>query len=272
MITLLISIAIGCAAAGVAFVWLPWWAALPIGLVFFGGAQYAAGRILKSRLEAHMKRAQDILLTGQKRLKHKMAQWQIRPPGSVRQAQLEIERDQRVFIEKALEEVKLLQPWEKWSPLLKKQTATMKLQLYWQLRDMREVDALLPVALYMDPMSLAIRLARQIMLDAPPEKLRKTFDKSVARLRYNQSALLYAAYSWALVQRKDLDAAHKILLQACEKNENETLKRNKEAIANNQPQKFSNAGFADEWYALWLEEPPKPKTVRQQPPRGGRPF
>ena len=272
MITFFLALLLGCAAAGVSGVWLPWWAMLPIGLAVFGGAQYAAARLLKPRVEAHMKIAQDILMAGQKRLSQKIAQWQIKPPGSVRQAQLEVERDQRVFIEKALEEVKKLEPWEKWSPLLKKQTATMRLQLHWQLRDMKTVDALMPKALFMDPMSLAIRLARQIMLDAPPEKLRKTFERSAARLRHKQGALLYAAYAWALVQRNELDAAHKALIEACDKIEHETLKRNKEFLANNQPKRFSNAGFADEWYALWLEEPPKPKVMRQQPTRGGRPF
>ena len=219
-----------------------------------------------------MKGAQDILLNGQKRLKQKMAQWQIKPPGSVKQAQLEMERDQRIFIERALEEVKKLEPWEKWSPLLRKQITTMKLQLHWQLRNMKEVDALMPKAMFIDPLSLAMRLARKVMLNAPPEELKKLFEKSIARLRYNQGALIYGVYTWALVQRNDLDAAHKVLIQACDKMENEVLKRNKGVIANNQPKQFSNAGFGDEWYALWLEEPPKPKMIRQQPPRGGRPF
>jgi len=272
MITLLLCIALGCAAGGVSAVWLPWWASLLIGLATALASQFATARFLKPRIEGRMKRAQDILANGQKRLNHKIAQWQIRPPGSVRQAQLEIEREQKAFIEKALDEIKTLAPLEKWSPFLKKQAATTKMQLYWQLRDMREVDALIPRAMFLDPMSLAMRLARKIMLDAPPEELRKLYEKSAARLRYKQGALLHATYAWALVQRNDLDAAHKVLIAACEKTENETLKRNKEAIANNQPKKFSNAGFADEWYALWLEEPPKPKVQRQMPPRGGRPF
>ena len=272
MITLLLSGLAGCAVAGLALVWLHWAWALLIGVAVFGGAQYGAGRMLKSRLESQMKAVQEILMGGQKRLKQKMAQWQIRPPGSVKQAQLEMEKDQRAFIEKALEEVKKLEKWEKWSPLLRRQIATMKLQLHWQLRNMKEVDALMPRAMFLDPMSLAMRLARQIMLDEPREKIRKTFQKSIARMRYKEGALLYGIYSWSLVKRNDLDAAHKILIEANNKLENETLKRNKAAIANNQPRQFSNAGFGDEWYALWLEEPPKPKMIRQQPPRGGRPF
>jgi BMFP domain-containing protein YqiC len=271
MITLLLSLVLGGAVAGAAAIWIHWWALL-IGVAVFGGAQFGAGRFLKSRLEREMKGVQDILMNGQKRLKQKMAQWQIRPPGSVKQAQLEMEKDQRAFIEKALEEVKKLEKWEKWSPLLKKQITTMKLQLHWQLRDMKGVDALMPGAMFIDPMSLAMRLARQIMLNEPAEKIRKTFTKSVARMRYKEGALLYGIYSWSLVQRNELDAAHKILIEANEKLEHETLKRNKAAIANNQPKQFSNAGFGDEWYALWLEEPPKPKVQRQQPPRGGRPF
>ena len=272
MISLFLSLALGCVAGGVSSVWLPWWAALLIGVAAAMAALYASGRALKSRVESRMRRAQDILAGGQKRLSQKIAQWQIRPPGSVRQAQLELEHDQRAFILKALEEVATLAPLEKWSPFLGRQAATMKMQLHWQLRDMREVDALMPRALFMDPMSLAIRLARQIMLDTPPDKLRKTYEKSIARLRYKQGALVYATYAWALVQRNELDAAHKVLITACDRVEHETLKRNKEALANNQPKKFSNAGFTDEWYALWLEEPPKPKVQRQPSARGGRPF
>ena len=272
MITLFLAVLAGVAAGGVSAVWLPWWAGALIGAAVLAGGQFAAGRVLKPRVEARIRGVQDILTNGQKRLKQKMAGWQIRPPGSVKQAQLEMERDQRAFIEKALAEVKKLEPWEKWSPLLRRQVATMRLQLHWQLRDMREVDALMPRAMFMDPMSLAMRLARKIMLDTPPVELKKWFAKSVGRTRDKQGALLYAAYSWALLKRNDLDAAHKVLIEACDRMENETLKRNKDAIANNQPNKFSNAGFGDEWYALWLEDPPKPKVQRQMPPRGGRPF
>ena len=47
--------------------------------------------------------AQKILMDGQKRLQAKVNQWQMRPPGSLKQAQIEMEREQRVVVERALE-------------------------------------------------------------------------------------------------------------------------------------------------------------------------
>jgi hypothetical protein len=55
-----------------------------------------------------------------------------------------------------------------------------------------------------------------------------------------------------------------VLIEACEKMENETIKRNREHLANNRVGHFSNAGLGDQWYALHLEEP-KVKMQRQSP-------
>ena len=86
---------------------------------------------------------------------------------------------------------------------------------------------------------------------------------SQSRNRGHQNALLAAAYSWILVQRKDIDGAYKALIHALEKSDNETLKANREHLANNRVAHFSNAGLGEQWYALMLEEP----KVRQQRPR-----
>lgn len=270
LISILCGLTVGAALGFSGAAYWPW--CILWGVLAAVAAQLVSGRIIKKRLEADMRGVQDILMNGQKKLKQKIAQWQLKPPGSIKQAQMELERDQNAFLVKALDEVRKIEKWEKWSPLLSKQTATMKLQLYWQMKNFKEVDALIPRAIFMDPMSLAIRLARQAMLDTPTADIRKTFNASVRRLRNNQGALLYGLFSWLLVQRNEVDEAFKVLIQAVDKIENETLKRNKGFLANNQVKQFSNAGFGDEWYALWLEEPPKPKMQRQMPPRGSRPF
>jgi len=101
------------------------------------------------------------------------------------------------------------------------------------------------------------------------EGIEKVFKKHTARLRYGQGALLYGLYAWILVQKNELDGAHKVLIQACEKMENDTLKRNREHLANNRVGHFSNAGLGDEWYALHLEQP-KVKMQRQR--YSDRPF
>jgi hypothetical protein len=98
----------------------------------------------------------------------------------------------------------------------------------------------------------------------------KLFKKHTARLRYGQGALLYSLYAWILVQKKDADGAHKVLIKACEKMENETVKKNRELLANNKVGQFSNAGLGDEWYALHLEEPKV--RVQRQSRFSSRPF
>ena len=240
------------------------------GVVAFAAAQVAAGFLIQRRVKAGMAGVQKILEDGQKRLQAKVNQWQTRPPGSLKQAQLEIEREQRVFVERALEASKEMERFNRWAPLMGRQLATMRLQLYWMLKDFKRVDELMPKVLVMDPMMAAIKLARMHML-GEKTGMAAFFTKQTRRLRYGQGALLNALYAWILVQNQDLDGAHKVLIEACEKMENETLKRNREHLANNRVGHFSNAGMGDEWYALHLEQP-KVKMQRQRPNAFGRPF
>jgi hypothetical protein len=77
----------------------------------------------------------------------------------------------------------------------------------------------------------------------------------VRRARYGTTALVYATFAWMLVKRGEIDAAYKVLVEADEKNEHPTIKANKDVLANNKLAHFTNVGFGEEWYALWLEEP-----------------
>lgn len=238
------------------------------GVLAFLAGQGLSGYLIQKRVKAAMGDVQNILEDGQKRLRHKVSQWQMRPPGSIKQAQLEMEREQRVFVERALEASKGMERYNRWAPLMGRQVATLRLQLYWMLRDFKMVDTLMPRALTLEPMMAAIKIARMHMKGE--EGVDKLFKKHIARLRYGQGALLYGLYSWILVQRGDIDGAHKVLIEACEKAENDTLKKNREHLANNRVGHFSNAGFGDEWYALHLEQP-KVKMQRQSR-FSGRPF
>ena len=98
-------------------------------------------------------------------------------------------------------------------------------------------------------------------LDA--EEITKVYEKGSRRLRYNQNVLLAAAYSWILVERNEIDAAFKALNHALENSDDQTLKANREHLANNRVAHFSNTAIGDQWYALLLEEP----KVHQQRPR-----
>ncbi len=274
MVTIILAVCCGLVAGGgLGFSG----AAAPGWSVFWGvlaalAVQGAMGFWLKRKVEAGMKEVQGILLLGQKRIQNKVSQWQMRPPGSVRQAQIEIEREQKGFVAQAIEASGKLEKWRRWSPLLGKQVATLRMQLYYQTKDYQKVDELMPHCLFLEPISAAMKLAR--MYQRGEEGIEAFFEKQVKRLqrfgRGADTAILYAAYSWMLVQKGNIDQAHKILIRGCEKAEKEPLKRNRDLLANNKVNHFSNAGFGDEWYALGLEEP-KIKMQRQRV-AGSRPF
>jgi hypothetical protein len=90
------------------------WAAFWGVLVFVAG-QSVTGYLLQKRIKAEMEGVQKILMDGQKRLQQKVNQWQMRPPGSLKQAQIEIERDQKVFVDRALEASKGLERYNRWA-------------------------------------------------------------------------------------------------------------------------------------------------------------
>lgn len=225
------------------------------GVLAFGVMQFVAGFLVQRKVKAAMTAVQAILLAGQKRMQAKIARWQMRPPGSMQAAQAEMERDQKVFVKEALQATEALHRFDLWVPLMKRQIATAQFQLHWMVREFKEVDALMPKVLFVDPVTTAMKLARMQMLDAPVEDISKVYTKATRRLRYNQNVLLAATYSWILLKRGDVDGAFKALNRALEKSDNEVLKSNREHLANNRLAHFTNAGLGDQWYALHLEKP-----------------
>lgn len=227
---------------------------------FFGVLTFVAGQVvigmrLRKRVTAVTQDVQNILAAGQKQMQAKVARWQMRPPGSVQEAQAELARERRVFVKDALDRSEALHAFERWIPMLGRQIATIQIQLHWLIPDFKKVDALMPKALFIDPTMAAMKIARMYMRDEPSEAIAKVYDKAVRRLRYNQNALLAATYSWILVQRKDVDGAFKALVRALEKSDNPVLKANRDTLANNRVAHFTNSGLGDPWYALQLEEP-----------------
>ena len=251
-------------------------AATPGWSVFWGLAVAAAGffgasRILARRLARRVADVQADLVATQKRLQAKIKQFEQRPVGSPQQMMREIEADQAKAFRAALAKTSTLEPFAGWVPLLRRQVATMRMQFHYQLREFDKVDELLPQCLFLDPATAAMKLAQMHRRKASVDDLRKEFDKLVRRFKYNQSVLPYSLLAWAYVQAgRDADA-YKLLVQACRDNEHETLKRNRDRLANNRPREFSNAGLGDMWYALFLEQP-KIKQRRVMPRMDGRPF
>ena len=225
------------------------------GVLTFIVAQVVIGRIIQKRVKEAMDSVQNILMEGQKRLQAKMARWQMRPPGSIQAAQAEIARDQKVFVREALEQTEVLHKIDNRVPMMKRQIATAQFQLYWMIKEFKKVDELMPKALFLDPTTNAMKLARMYMTDKPVEEMAAVYEKATRRLRYNQNVLLAAAWSWILIQKKDVDGAFKALNAALEKSDNETLKVNRDHLANNRVAHFSNTALGDQWYALLLEEP-----------------
>ncbi len=226
---------------------------------------------LRHSLTRHMTTIQEIMLAGQKQLQARIQQLQSRPTGNPKQMMQELEKFQKGLIRKALEATAALEPYQPWIPLMSRQIATMRMQFHYQLQEFDQVDALLPKCLMLEPLSMAMRIAHMHRRKSDLSAIRKVFDRSVARLKYNQGALLYSLMAWILLQNQREEEAHTLLVDACKNTENETIKKNRDRLANQKAREFSNAGLGDEWYALFLEQP-KIQSRRQMPRSDGRPF
>ena len=257
MITLILALAFGAGSFAAshygADIGLGW--SIFFGILGFGIFQAGFGFFIQRKVKADMMKVQGILEGGQKRLQQKMQRWQMRPPGSLQAAQKEIADDTRVFVKEALKQTETLRKYRLWVPMIERQMATAQLQLNWMIKDFKQVDALMPKAMFLDPTTVAMKLARLQMLDGDLKEMEKVYRKGVARLKYNQNVLLAAAWSWILVKRGKVDDAFKALTEALKNSDNETLKRNHECLMNNRVGHFSNSGIGDQWYSLLLEEP-----------------
>ena len=265
MLTVLISAAVGCgcffAASGPGDLGFGW--RLFLGVLSFAVAQGVATFMIQRRVKRDMEEVQSILLGGQKKIQQKMQRWPMRPPGSVQAAQKEIFEDTKVFVKEALAQTDNLRKYRLWVPMMERQIATARLQLSWMIKDFREVDRLMPKAVLMDPTMRCMKMARMQMLGEPLEEISKVYRKGVARVRYNENVLLAATMSWIQVKRDDIDGAFKTLAEAMKKSDDETLRKNHEALMNNKVARFTNSGLGDRWYSLLLEEP-KVRMQRQR--------
>ena len=234
-----------------------------LGVVGFGAFQAVAGWQIQKRVKADMMSVQDVLAAGQRRLQEKMQRWQLRPPGSIRQAQDEIAADTKEFVKVALERTGMLEKYRLWVPMMDRQIATARLQLSWMIKDFKTVDELMPKAICLDPTMSAMKMARMFMLGEDLAKIEKVYRKAVGRTRYNGNVLLAAAMSWMQVEKGDVDGAFRTLTEALKKSDNATLKQNHENLMNNRVAHFTNSGIGEQWYSLFLEEP-RVRTQRQR--------
>lgn len=238
------------------------WSAF-LAIVAFGAVQMCIGIFLQRKVKTEMKAVEQTLLNGQKAMQAKTQRWQMRPPGSIQEAQNEMARDQRKFVEEALALTDRLHRFDLWIPLMRRQIATAQFQLHWMIREYRKCDQLMDKALFVEPTMYAMKMARMYTLGRPTEEIAKAYRKGSRRLRYNQNVLIAATWSWILVKRNEIDEALRALNAALKNSDNETLKANREALANNRIAHFTNTGIGDTWWAIGLEEP-KVRMQRQR--------
>lgn len=264
MFTILIALAVSggvFAALWLAAGWGIGWAIFA-GLVTFGICQAIVGVKIQKRMKQDMDAVQSILMNGQSRIQEKMARWKFRPPGSIQEAQREIFNETKGFVHEAIKSVDSLNKYRGWVPLIDRQMATAKLQLFWMIKDFDAVDRYMPKAMFLDPTTVAMRIARMYMLNKPSSEIEPIYQKGVRHVRYNGNVLLAATWSWIQVKRGEIDGAFKTLTEALKKSDNEVLRANHEHLMNNRVPQFNNSRIGDQWYALFLEEP-KIKTQRQ---------
>lgn len=240
--------------------------------IFFGIAGFIAsyflvGWLVRKKIAKVQKALEEIMLGGQQRMQRKIQQFQTRPGGNIKLIQRQIEADQKAIYERGLDFTQRLEPFKKWSLLMGRQIATMRLQFLYQLKEFAQVDEILATSgflkgpLMMEPMTVAMKMARQYK-NKDVEGVEKTFKRRIKWFRGDRSTLLYGVMTWVLVKEGDPEKARQLLDKAKDATGNETFSHNWVQLSNDRVKNYSNAGLGEEWFGLYLEKPPTPKQQR----------
>lgn len=244
------------------------------GIAGFIIPQFLIGFIVRKKIKTIQNELQAMLLTGREKVNRKVQQFQNRPVGNIKQMQRQIENDQKAIVTEALAFTARFEPFKKWSLLMGRQIATMRLQFLYQLKDFEAVDQILAKGglfrgpMMMEPMLVAMKMARQYK-NGDLKGVEKTFKRHVKWFRGNRGTLLYALMSWIYMAEGESEKARLLLEKAKEITADKTLARNWEMLANRKDRQFSNAGLGEEWYGLYLENPPRPKQQKIRGNAGG---
>ncbi|QXD31208.1 hypothetical protein [Candidatus Pelagisphaera phototrophica] len=238
-----------------------------LSLAGFAGSFFLVGCLVRKKLSKAQGALQEHMQTAQRRMQRKVQQFQNKPGGNVKQIQRQLEMDQKAMLKEALELTKGLEPFQKWSVLMGRQIATMRMQFHYQLKDFEQADEILATCgflrgpMMMDPMAAAMRIARCYQND-DLEGAKKVYRRRIRWSRGDSGTLLYGLMSWIYVKVGEPDEARRVLLKAKKATGDATIIRNWEHLANQRVKSFSNAGLGDAWYSLYLETPPMPKQQR----------
>ncbi len=209
----------------------------------------------------------------QQRMTRKVQQFQSKPGGNIKQLQRQIDADQKAVYKQGLDFIPRLEPFIKWSLLMGRQIATMRMQFLYQLKEFDQVDELLyggglfKGPMMMEPMTVAMKMARQYK-NQDVAGAEKTFKRRIKWFRGDRGTLLYGLMSWIWVKEGETEQARKLVSKAKDATGNETFTHNWEQLSNDRVKSFSNAGLGDEWFGLYLENPPAPKQQRVRGNRG----
>lgn len=246
------------------------WVSL-IGMVGFFAVVIPLNLVMRKRLEKIMKKVQDSLMSSQDSLRRKAQNIQRSFAGSPKAMQALLEKEQAKSIQDALVILDEVKPLYRWNLLAERQVNTFRAQLLYQLKEFDEVDRLLKKAFLFDPVTKAMKLARQYMR-GEKATLDKEFNKAIKPKNAAKAQILCALYSWILVKEERIDDAIAFLAKVKDSADSDILKTNWEHLANGRVKQFSNAGFGDIWYALQLEQPKAPKAPQQFRGGGGGGF
>lgn len=255
----------------------------PDTTIFFGIFGFIAsfiliGFLVRKRIMKVQNELQDIMKAGQQRLQRKVQQFQSKPGGNIKLIQRQIETEQQVIYQQALDFIPRLEPFKKWSLMMGRQILTMRMQFLYQLKEFEQVDAILAASglfkgpMMMEPMTVAMKMARQYK-NKDVAGAEKTFKRHIMWFRGERSTLLYGLMSWIWVKEGETEKARELLVKAKDATGNATFIHNWEQLSNERVKSFSNQGLGEEWYGLYLENPPAPKQQRvRMNARHGRPF
>lgn len=262
MLAIIISLGIG-AAAGIILFWIGFGPAMyiTIGFLLFALLQVLTGLLIRKLVKKYTKEIQDVISGAQTKLNKKIQFFQQKPQGGIKTMQKLLEKDQQGFIREALDATKRFEKLYPWNVLLRKQVYTMRMQFYYQLKEFNKVDELIPKSLYMEPMSISMKMAR--LYKKGDDSYKQIFYKKAKKFKNENGVILYALYSWILVKNGNIEEAIKVLQKGKEKTGSEVLERNLEHLVNGREKRFSNAEIGDVWYSLYLEEPKVQKPKQQ---------
>jgi tetratricopeptide (TPR) repeat protein len=269
MLTILIALALGAAGwlAGAQLLDSTGWAVF-LTLVGFIVPTVLLNLWNRRRLERVFQGVQESIQQDQEGLRKQLNQMQSRMGGATKGLQKQVQKKQQDGIRRALGMLDDVKPLHIWNFLAERQANTMRAQLHYQLGEFDQADEYLKKCFVMDPLTLAIKMARAYKRD-DPKTVEKLFKKGKKRFKGDQGVLIWGLYSWILVRQDRIDEAVKVLAEAKEKVDNAELAANWDHLVNGRVKQFSNAGLGDQWYALQLELP-KQKRVRQSRSGGKR--